>query len=101
MSFSIDPVVTQESLQWRLGRVAETATETPRAKTLAIEVPGWQGHRLGQHVEVRLRAEDGSCTVRSYSIASSPEGALLTLLVGKSDSCGASRHLADRLEKGD
>ncbi len=81
--------------------MAETPTETPRAKTLAIQVPGWQGHRLGQHVDVRLRTQDGTWTERSYSIASSPESTIIRLLVGKSDSGGASRYLTDGLEKGD
>jgi len=81
--------------------VAGTAYETPRARTLVIEVPGWGGHRLGQYVDVCLRSVDGTWTARSYSITSPPQGALLTLLVGKSDSGGMSRHLADMLEKGD
>ena len=48
--------------------------ETPRVKTIVLEVPGWPGHRAGQHVDVRLTAEDGYQAQRSYSIASAPDG---------------------------
>jgi ferredoxin-NADP reductase len=58
---------------WRLATVAAIAPETPRAATLTLDVPGWNGHRAGQHVDVRLTAEDGYRAQRSYSIASAPE----------------------------
>ena len=47
--------------------------ETPRVRTLELDVPGWAGHRAGQHLDVRLTAEDGYQAERSYSIASAPE----------------------------
>jgi ferredoxin-NADP reductase len=50
--------------------------ETPSARTLVLDVPGWPGHLPGQHVDVRLTAEDGYSTQRSYSIASAPDGEL-------------------------
>jgi len=53
--------------------VAAIAPETPRAATLTLDVPGWDGHRAGQHLDVRLTAEDGYRAQRSYSIASAPE----------------------------
>src|SRR3712207_704295 len=68
-------------ITWRLARVVETRAETPRARTLVLEVPGWPGHRAGQHVDVRLSAEDGYQTQRSYSIASPPEEAHVSLTV--------------------
>ena len=58
---------------WREATVAAIAPETPRAATLTLDVPGWEGHRAGQHVDVRLTAEDGYRAQRSYSIASAPE----------------------------
>jgi ferredoxin-NADP reductase len=58
---------------WRVATVAAIAPETPRAATLTLDVPGWEGHRAGQHVDVRLTAEDGYRAQRSYSIASAPE----------------------------
>ncbi|HEY9226797.1 MAG TPA: hypothetical protein VIP11_09135, partial [Gemmatimonadaceae bacterium] len=59
-------------LEWRVATVVETRDETPRARTLVLDVPEWPGHRAGQHVDVRLVAEDGYQAQRSYSIASPP-----------------------------
>jgi ferredoxin-NADP reductase len=58
---------------WRVATVAAIAPETPRAATLTLDVPGWDGHRAGQHIDVRLTADDGYRAQRSYSIASAPE----------------------------
>src|SRR5919205_171128 len=63
-------------LTWQLGRVVALVEETPRCKSVALEVPQWQGHRAGQHVDVRLTADDGYQAQRSYSIASAPEDGL-------------------------
>jgi ferredoxin-NADP reductase len=52
--------------------VVELVEETARAKSIALEIEGWSGHRAGQHVDVRLTAEDGYQAQRSYSIASAP-----------------------------
>jgi ferredoxin-NADP reductase len=57
---------------WRVGAVTALRDETPTARTIALEIPGWPGHAAGQHVDVRLTAEDGYSAVRSYSIASAP-----------------------------
>jgi ferredoxin-NADP reductase len=59
-------------LTWRAADVVAIVPETPRAKTILFDVPGWPGHRAGQHVDIRLTAEDGYQTQRSYSIASAP-----------------------------
>jgi ferredoxin-NADP reductase len=59
-------------LSWRVGTVAAVRDETATARTIVIDVPGWPGHLAGQHVDVRLTAEDGYSTERSYSIASAP-----------------------------
>ena len=58
---------------WRVASVLETLAENARARTIVLEVPGWPGHLAGQHVDVRLTAEDGYQAQRSYSIASAPE----------------------------
>jgi ferredoxin-NADP reductase len=58
---------------WRVATVAAIAPETPRAATLTLDVPGWDGHRAGQHIDIRLTAEDGYRAQRFYSIASAPE----------------------------
>ena len=66
---------------WRTATVAAIAPETPRAATLTLDVPGWNGHRAGQHVDVRLTADDGYRAQRSYSIASAPEDEQLMITV--------------------
>lgn len=57
---------------WRSATVERIRPETPRAATLTLAVPDWHGHRAGQHVDVRLTAEDGYQAQRRYSIASAP-----------------------------
>ena len=57
-------------LNWRLGEVAELIDETPRVRSIVLDVTDWPGHRAGQHVDVRLTAEDGYQAQRSFSIAS-------------------------------
>jgi len=88
-------------IAWRFATVAEVLTETPRARTLVLDVPGWPGHRAGQHVDVRLTAEDGYQTQRSYSIASAPEDARVTLTVERLDDGEVSPYLTDELRVGD
>jgi len=62
--------------------VAEIVPETPRATSIVLDLPGWPGHRAGQHVDVRLTAEDRYQAQRSYSIASAPEDGYLVLTIG-------------------
>jgi ferredoxin-NADP reductase len=59
-------------LTWRVATVTAVVDETPRVRTLELEVPGWPGHLAGQHVDVRLTAEDGYRAERAYSLASAP-----------------------------
>jgi ferredoxin-NADP reductase len=72
-------------LTWRLAEVALVVPETARTATLVLEVEGWPGHRAGQHVDVRLTAEDGYQAQRSYSIASPPGEPRLRLTVERLD----------------
>jgi ferredoxin-NADP reductase len=88
-------------LAWRIGEVVETSPDTPRTKRLFLEVPGWEGHRAGQHVDVRLTAEDGYQAQRSYSIASAPEDGRVELLVERLDDGEVSPYLTDELRAGD
>jgi ferredoxin-NADP reductase len=88
-------------ITWRMARVVETRAETPRARTLVLDVPGWPGHRAGQHVDVRLTAEDGYQTQRSYSIASPPEEAQVTLTVERIADGEVSPYLTGELRVGD
>ena len=86
---------------WRVATVVETRPETPRAKSISLEVPGWEGHRPGQHVDIRLTAPDGYRAQRSYSIASPPENGRVELLVERLDDGEVSPYLTDELRAGD
>jgi ferredoxin-NADP reductase len=81
--------------------VVELVEETPRTKSLTLELPDWPGHRAGQHVDVRLTAEDGYQAERSYSIASGPEDANLVLTVERLEDGEVSPYLVDVLRPGD
>lgn len=88
-------------LSWRLAKVAEVRPETPRVVTIALDVPGWDGHLPGQHLDLRLTAEDGYQAERSYSIASAPDGARVELAVERLDDGEVSPYLAGELRQGD
>jgi ferredoxin-NADP reductase len=81
--------------------VVELVPESPRAKSIVLDPPEWPGHRAGQHVDIRLTAEDGYQAQRSYSIASAPEDELLTLTIERIDDGEVSPYLTDVLEPGD
>ena len=74
--------------------------ETPRVRTLILDAPGWPGHRAGQHLDVRLTAENGYQAQRSYSIASAPENGL-ELTVERLDDGEVSPYLVDEAQEGD
>jgi ferredoxin-NADP reductase len=89
-------------LVWRLATVVELVDETAHARTLVLDVPGWPGHVAGQHVDVRLTAEDGYVAERSYSIASAPEDApRVALTIERIDDGEVSPYLAGELVVGD
>jgi ferredoxin-NADP reductase len=82
--------------------VVRRIDETARVKTLVLNVPGWPGHRAGQHVDVRLTAEDGYQAERSYSIASAPdEPDQVAITVERIDDGEVSPYLVDQLAQGD
>jgi len=62
-------------IDWQIATVTAIKTETTMAKSFTLRMPAWPGHRPGQHVDLRLTAEDGYSVERSYSIASEPERA--------------------------
>jgi ferredoxin-NADP reductase len=88
-------------LTWQAATVAGLATETPRVTTIAFDVPGWPGQQAGQHVDIRLTAEDGYQAERSYSIASAPDGARVELTVVRIDDGEVSPYLTGDLRPGD
>jgi ferredoxin-NADP reductase len=86
---------------WREATVRETIEETAHARTLALDVPGWPGHRAGQHLDVRLTAEDGYQAERSYSIASAPELDAVELTVELVQDGEVSPYLIEEVVPGD
>jgi ferredoxin-NADP reductase len=88
-------------LIWRMATVVELVDETAHARTLVLNVPDWPGHAAGQHVDVRLTAEDGYVAERSYSIASAPEDPRVALTVERIDDGEVSPYLASELVVGD
>jgi ferredoxin-NADP reductase len=74
--------------------------ETPRVRTLVLDADGWAGHRAGQHLDVRLTAEDGYQAERSYSIASAP-GEPLAITVERLENGEVSPYLVDEVHEGD
>jgi ferredoxin-NADP reductase len=93
--------LTPSPIRWQLGDVVELVEETPSVKTIALDLPEWSGHRAGQHVDVRLTAEDGYQAQRSYSIASAPEDERLAITVERLEDGEVSPYLADELVVGD
>jgi ferredoxin-NADP reductase len=81
--------------------VVEILDETPRVRSIVLRCPGWPGHLAGQHVDVRLTAEDGYQAQRSYSIASAPEDQHLVLTVERLQEGEVSPYLVDVLHPGD
>jgi ferredoxin-NADP reductase len=88
-------------LTWRAATVSAIRAETATARTLVLDVPGWPGHAAGQHVDVRLVAEDGYTATRSYSIGSAPAEGTLEVTVQRLPDGEVSPYLVDTAEPGD
>lgn len=88
-------------MRWQLGRVVELVQETPRVATLVVDVTEWPGHLAGQHVDVRLTAEDGYQAQRSYSIASAPEEHRVAITVERLEDGEVSPYLVGEVRVGD
>ncbi|MDI3339715.1 MAG: ferredoxin reductase [Sphaerobacter sp.] len=88
-------------LSWRVATVRAVQPETQRVLSLVLDVPGWDGHQPGQHIDVRLTAADGYQAQRSYSISSAPEDPAITITVERLDDGEVSPYLADVLRPGD
>ena len=88
-------------LAWRRATVLRHIDETPHVKSLVLDVSGWVGHRAGQHLDVRLTAEDDYQTERSYSISSAPAEPQVTLTIERLDDGEVSPYLTDVLHPGD
>jgi ferredoxin-NADP reductase len=81
--------------------VAAATAETPRTRTLVLDAPGWPGHRPGQHVDVRLTADDGYQAVRSYSLSGPAADELVAITVERLDDGEVSPYLVDDARPGD
>ena len=95
------PLAAPARLVWQVATVAGIRNETPRTRTLVLDVPSWPGHRAGQHLDVRLVADDGYQAQRSYSIASAPEDASVEITVERLEDGEVSSYLCDALAVGD
>ena len=87
-------------LTWQVAKVTAVATETASVRTITLDVPDWPGHQAGQHLDIRLTAEDGYVAERSYSIASAP-GEPVAITVERLDDGEVSPYLTDELRPGD
>lgn len=92
---------TQQPVRWLPARVAEVREETATTRTIAFDVPGWPGHVAGQHVDVRLTAEDGYQAERSYSIASPPDGHRVELTIQRVPDGELSSYMCGEMRAGD
>jgi ferredoxin-NADP reductase len=97
----VERAALRRRLTWQLANVVELVDETPRVRSIVLDPPDWPGHLAGQHVDVRLTAEDGYQAQRSYSIASALEDEHLVLTVERLDDGEVSPYLVDELRPGD
>ena len=86
---------------WRPARLVERRPETATAATLVLDVPGWPGHKAGQHLDVRLTADDGYQAARSYSLAAPADGERIEITVQEVPDGEVSSYLADDARSGD
>ena len=66
----IEPIV----FRWQPAEITAITPITPYVKSFRLRCGLADSYRAGQHVDVRLTAEDGYQAQRSYSIASAPDG---------------------------
>jgi ferredoxin-NADP reductase len=97
----MERAAVRRRLTWQFARVVEVVTETARTKSVVLDAPDWPFQLAGQHVDVRLTAEDGYQAQRSYSIASGPEDEHLALTVERLDDGEVSPYLTETLRPGD
>src|SRR4051812_45558978 len=97
----MERAAVRRRLTWHFARVVDVVTETARIKSVVLEAPDWPCQLAGQHVDVRLTAEDGYQAQRSYSIASGREDEHLALTVDRIDDGEVSPYLTETLRPGD
>jgi ferredoxin-NADP reductase len=97
----MERTAVRRRLNWQLQRVLDVVPENARTKSIVLDADDWPGHLAGQHVDVRLTADDGYQAQRSYSIASAPQDAELVLTVERLVDGEVSPYLTDVLAPGD
>jgi ferredoxin-NADP reductase len=97
----VERTAVRGRLTWQIAEVVDRIDETPHVRSLVLEAPDWPGHAPGQHVDVRLTAEDGYQTERSYSIATPADRRRVTITVERIDDGEVSPYLVDELRVGD
>ncbi|MCS5732796.1 FAD-binding oxidoreductase [Herbiconiux daphne] len=93
----VEPIVAG----WLPGTVASATRMTPHGRILELQVPSWPGNLPGQHLDLRLTAEDGYQAVRSYSVASFGAGTSIELAVEEVADGEVSPYLVDDVQPGD
>ncbi|MFI5733223.1 ferredoxin reductase [Kribbella sp. NPDC051587] len=97
----MERTAVRRRLSWQVATVVEVRRETATASTIVLDVPDWPGHLAGQHLDVRLTAEDGYRASRSYSIASAWAGSTIELTVEQVPDGEVSPYLVEVLKPGD
>jgi ferredoxin-NADP reductase len=87
-------------LTWQVATVTTVTQETPTVRTIGLDVPSWPGHRAGQHLDVKLTADDGYSAERSYSIAAAADDPV-AITVERLDDGEVSPYLTEDLNSGD
>lgn len=87
--------------RWRPATLVAASMETPTARTLRLQVPERGPVLPGQHIDIRLTAEDGYQAVRSYSVAGVFGEDLLETTVQELVDGEVSPYLIGDLEIGD
>jgi ferredoxin-NADP reductase len=96
----METTAVRRRLTWQAAAVTAITRETASVVTIELEPPDWPGHLAGQHLDVRLTAEDGYTAERSYSIASAP-GEPLAITVERLENGEVSPYLTEELLAGD
>jgi ferredoxin-NADP reductase len=96
----VERTAVRRRLIWQAATVTSVTLETAAVRTIELDPPDWPGHRAGQHLDVRLTADDGYIAERSYSIASAP-GEPLAITVERLDNGEVSPYLTEELRAGD
>ena len=87
-------------LAWQVSKARDVTDETAQVRTITLDVPDWSGHRAGQHLDIRLTAEDGYQAEREYSIASAPDEPV-AITVERLEDGEVSPYLTEELRPGD